>query len=349
MGLLFGTVVAKLRGLCFPTLNNLAFLGSRFDCDSSRTSSSSDTLSPVFGPSFSFSVTLNFTCAPIELRICLTSADEDILVQQAFISTGNGSTNANTSSLQSQPDLSPFQSQEILHISEDDHSFCQGEWASINSDMGRLCKKRKYSAGCASVFSPTPSSCYSSVFGFATLFQVGSPDAFNANNPLGDSLSIWSGNKLLWDYVIGYAPVICNNTGTISTRSLCSSGNPANDNVAGHSTIPLFPTPIFGAYFSFSFNFTSRCSTSPIELRLCLDESSSNEDIFVSNTSIFLSPSTREVFSINSGNPGNVLVCIASNGQWNTTNINNVTYCKKASSAGGCASIFSPMSCFNRV
>ena len=57
---------------------------------------------------------------------------------------------------------------------------------------------------CVSISTPLPAACFTSVQRFLTLYPYLSVDGFSGSalQPLGDSVSIWSNNTVIWDYVV---------------------------------------------------------------------------------------------------------------------------------------------------
>ena len=105
---------------------------------------------------------------------------------------------------------------QLLRITNNDTSACTGAWAdeSISglnwSEPTRLCRRSNgnltavnYTAAnptgsCATIVTPSPTSCYSSVQGYLTLYSKGNPDGFRTSESgVGDSVSIWSNGTLL--------------------------------------------------------------------------------------------------------------------------------------------------------
>ena len=93
----------------------------------------------------------------------------------------------------------------LLQITTTDRSACTGNWTTLPILGATFCAKTSGDAGCHSIYTASALP-YNRVRGFFTLYQYGTPDAFHpyyANSLLGDSLSVWAGDVLLWDYVVG--------------------------------------------------------------------------------------------------------------------------------------------------
>jgi hypothetical protein len=149
-------------------------------------------------------------------------------------------------------------------------------------------------SGCGSILVAVPAgTVYSRVEGWVTLYQKGSPDAFGPDSfpTLGDSLTIWSGSTLLWDYAVGWGrspPDTCPANGGPQPSALlngiwsCATGNPTNS----ISLTAFYNVPLFGPSQAFDRDLLAATSA-PIELRFCLDESrSNNEEIYLHSASI---------------------------------------------------------------
>ncbi len=173
-------------------------------------------------------------------------------------------------------------------------------WTGETVSVGTLCRRTVQSTGgCGSIFL-NPGRTYSSVDGWVTLYQYGSSDAFgSAGYPTyGDSLTIWSGSTFLWDFVAGHS---FDASSTYRELNCPANGGPNPPSTIGRywscasgaSTAPLppygifYPTPLFGPTMPFSRTITP--TSSPLELRICLDEGHANEDIYVGNFSLTVS------------------------------------------------------------
>jgi hypothetical protein len=188
---------------------------------------------------------------------------------------------------------------QVVSISPSGLSVCvnsTGNWTTqrfTNPNM-TLCRKVADS-GCGSIFVAVPNrTVYSRVEGWVTLYQLGNPDAFSAtfaSSTLGDSLTIWSGPTMLWDYAVGAWSTACPAVGGAQpSASLggywsCGTGNPQ---LPGPSAPVIYDVPIFGASHAFSRTLATS-TTAPIELRFCLDEGrSTNEEIYLHSASIWV-------------------------------------------------------------
>ena len=121
---------------------------------------------------------------------------------------------------------------------------------------------------------------YAYVRGYVTLYQFGTTDAFNAEFcyiPDGDSLTIWSGTNIIWDFTVAYTSNPLNTLDTrcpsqggplpnpdwgLGSRWSCASGNNDLASSSWNGTSYLFPTAPFGP--SQSFNVTLPISTASI-------------------------------------------------------------------------------------
>jgi hypothetical protein len=185
---------------------------------------------------------------------------------------------------------------EVFSITRQNHLRCAGGWTTEAISGITYCRKATSASGCYSVFSSVPPSCYTRVSGFTTLYQWGTTDAFHAVNgvhAVGDSLTIWAGSNLLWDYAVGWSmqaspgscPPSTIPSPLVQSKYNCSSSCRSFYTGYCHGNPPKFiSTPLFGPSVPFSAVLPSTCS--PIELRLCLSEDATNENIFVGTTSI---------------------------------------------------------------
>jgi hypothetical protein len=194
----------------------------------------------------------------------------------------------------------------VVSIGLSDLSLCRGGWTTqfIPSFGLTLCRKVADS-GCGSIFVAVPAgTVYSRVEGWVTLYQQGTPNAFSSNSfqAVGDSLSIWSGSTLLWDYAVGlsrsramadrdFQEYTCPASGgKQASASLngfwsCDSGNTANT----ISNDDFYNLPLFGP--AQIFRRTLAASTSaPIELRFCLNQGRNDEEIYLQSASISVRP-----------------------------------------------------------
>jgi hypothetical protein len=194
-----------------------------------------------------------------------------------------------------QATLASLRPTQVVSISPSDLSLCTGGWTTQSiPDFGLTLCRKVADSGCGSIFVAVPAgTVYSRVEGWVTLYQQGSTDAFGLPSfpMLGDSLTIWSGSTLLWDYAVGVFrssdPNSCPaNGGPQPSASLngfwsCATGNPTG---IGSQTA-FFNVPVFGPSQAFSRSLPAATSA-PIELRLCLNEPRSNEEIYLHSASI---------------------------------------------------------------
>jgi hypothetical protein len=149
-------------------------------------------------------------------------------------------------------------------------------------------------SGCGSIFVAVPvGTVYSRVEGWVTLYQYGVPDGFHAFGypTVGDSLSIWSGSTLVWDYAVGISrsssmadsraqDSTCPATdGSLPSTSLdnfwsCNAGNTGN----AFSYTTFYNEPLFGPSQAFTRHLAASTSA-PIELRFCLNELRSTDEV----------------------------------------------------------------------
>jgi hypothetical protein len=196
-----------------------------------------------------------------------------------------------------QATLASVRPTQVVSISPSNLSLCTGNWTTQSipgPDFGLTLCRKVADSGCGSIFVAVPAgTVYSRVEGWVTLYQQGSPDAFGFPSfpMLGDSLTIWSGSTLLWDYAVGIfrssnpnsCPADGGNQAPASLNGLwsCATGNP--------TTIwspTFYNVPLFGPSQAFARNLPATTSA-PIELRFCLDEPrSNNEEIYLHSASI---------------------------------------------------------------
>jgi hypothetical protein len=193
----------------------------------------------------------------------------------------------------------------LIQISSTNTSLCTGAWTSTTSGGKKFCKKSLSAAGCSSIFSPVPSTCYRHVEGSVALYLKGTPDGFHPSlgyPQLGDSLSIWAGTTLVWDYAVSAnCPSCCSPVSnallTLNDRYYCS-----NISSTGNTFISsaLFSTVSFRAAVDYS------CSS--IELRICRGvETATNEDVYVSAANISITPIAIDTMIFNLTNASLVL------------------------------------------
>jgi len=178
-----------------------------------------------------------------------------------------------------------------------------------------LCKRAVTGPGCGSIFIPT-NGTYTKVKGYVTMYQFGTPDAFNAGGAnvypyTLDGLSIWSGTDLIWAYGVTYwnpnpingpqyAPAYyCPQDGGTKPgwtgyngKWACASGNPGVENLQSEGGMVFFNTPLFGERSPIggyvaglmdlpALHNTAVTRTADIEIRMCVDQSYDNEDVFL--------------------------------------------------------------------
>ncbi len=169
-------------------------------------------------------------------------------------------------------------------------------WTAETMSVGTLCRRTVQSTGgCGSIFL-NPGRTYSSVGGWVTLYQYGSPDGFGGDPTYGDSLTIWSGSTFLWDFGVGYSLDSSSagrefncpaKSGTNPSSAISSYWSCASGASTASSFGVFYPTPLFGP--AMPFNRTIVPTSSPLELRICLDEVHANEDIYIGDFSITVS------------------------------------------------------------
>lgn len=169
----------------------------------------------------------------------------------------------------------------LFNITTLDHSQCTGNWTTEVVQGMELCR-RSSPIGCGSIFA-FPSQPYVNVSGWVTLFQSGTCDAFSGMEGgtlgIGDSLSVWSGTNLVWDFVVGMSTSLSSAYG--SSRCPALGGMPApaelggnwdcqSGNVKAIDYYSFYPTAIFGPSRPFRRSLP-QATSDPIELRICLN------------------------------------------------------------------------------
>ncbi len=188
-----------------------------------------------------------------------------------------------------------------------DPLLCTGSstgWVRDTMPVGALCRRTNTSAnGCGSIFLD-PGRPYSSVSAWVTLYQFGTPDAFSIDSGTngaylfaGDSLTIWAGPALVWDYAVGYSQdqsssesivYNCPADGGSSPPSALGSNWACATGASGLPSVHTFySTPLFGPTKRFTRTITP--TSSPLELRICLNQEHNNEDIYVGDFSLTVS------------------------------------------------------------
>ena len=190
---------------------------------------------------------------------------------------------------------------------------CPSGFRLYNQNGVRACGRPVTSGGsCLSVHFPSYSISYSQVCGHVYGYQKGSPDAFktgssNINNIYVDGISITSGNprKHLWSYVAGVHENFISGDGNydcpcstgsiqqspsaVGSNYFCESGSPgqvnlntfySNDRLWDGEQCGVIERGCCRASGLPWFHKTLPSPTSDyIELRLCCDEGTSNEDV----------------------------------------------------------------------
>jgi hypothetical protein len=189
--------------------------------------------------------------------------------------------------------LASLRPTQVVSISPSNLSLCRGGWTTENMIGQNLTLCRKVAdSGCGSIFVAVPAgTVYSRVEGWVTLYQRASPDAFgpSAFSTFGDSLTIWSGSTLLWDYAVGFGHGSTNSCpasgGTQPSASLNGFWSCATGTDFPFQTV--FNVPLFGLSQAFARNLPAATSA-PIELRFCLNEPRVNEEIYLHSASIWV-------------------------------------------------------------
>ena len=149
--------------------------------------------------------------------------------------------------------------------------------------------------GCYSFFLPANGS-YTQVQGWLTVFSGGTPAAFSPGSSfpgVGDSVSVWSNSILLWAFVVGTSGVFgCPNSNNGGPPYLMLIGQSnwycaAPITNSGGATGSIYPTPLFGPAMPF-ISLLPAPSTSPVEVRICLNQSAANENLYVSAGQMFV-------------------------------------------------------------
>jgi hypothetical protein len=191
----------------------------------------------------------------------------------------------------------------VLSISPSNLSLCAGGWTTQKfSDLNMTLCRKVADSGCGSIFVAVPAgTVYSRVEGWVTLYQYGAPDAFHTFGfpVLGDSLTIWSGSTLLWDYAVGISgssamtdsraqastcPATSGAPPSASLNSFwsCDAGNTGN----AFSYTTFYVKPLFGPSWAFA-RYLAASTSAAIELRFCLNElRSTDEEIYLHSASV---------------------------------------------------------------
>eukprot|EP00053_Salpingoeca_punica_P010204 m.91902 g.91902 ORF g.91902 m.91902 type:complete len:748 (-) comp15315_c1_seq1:13-2256(-) len=184
----------------------------------------------------------------------------------------------------------------LFNITALDHSQCTGNWTTEVVQGMELCR-RSSPIGCGSIFG-FPSQPYVNVSGWVTLFQSGTCDAFSGMEGgtlgIGDSLSVWSGTNLVWDFVVGMSTSLSSAYGSGRCPALGGMPAPAelggnwdcqSGNVKAIDYYSFYPTAIFGPGRPFRRSLP-QATSDPIELRICLNLDYQDENIYLSNAFI---------------------------------------------------------------
>jgi hypothetical protein len=179
---------------------------------------------------------------------------------------------------------------QVVSISPSSLSLCTGNWTAETITGQNMTLRWPTLAAAASLWRCLP--------GRSTrASRAGSPSTRRAHLMrlvpalhliFGDSLTIWSGSTLLWDYAVtgGLSPPdTCPASGGPQPSALlngfwsCATGN-------SFSLTAFYNVPLFGPSQGFVRNLPAATSA-PIELRFCLDQPRSNdEEIYLHSASI---------------------------------------------------------------
>ena len=176
----------------------------------------------------------------------------------------------------------------------------------------RVCGRPVTNSGsCVSVQFPSNGISYSQICGRVTGYQYHSPDAAvrsNINSYYVDGVSITRGSprQHVWTFINGWSdsyninPCNCNQQpqAFIGNNYFCESGNPTNDANQFFTSDPLWDGQGCGSLESsccivpgipwFHRDYGSTTTTDYIELRVCGDEGTSNEDSPVGYYEIYI-------------------------------------------------------------
>ena len=178
---------------------------------------------------------------------------------------------------------------------------CPSGFRLYQSGGVRACGRTNSGAGCVSVQFPSNGISYSQICGRVTGYQYQSPDATvsgNINSHYVDGVSITRGSprQHVWTFINGwsdsydYAHCNCNQQpqAFIGYNYFCESGNPNNTANQFFTSDPLWDGQNCGSFEStccsatgipwFHRNYGSTTTTDYIELRVCGNEGTSNED-----------------------------------------------------------------------
>ena len=188
---------------------------------------------------------------------------------------------------------------------------CPSGFRLYQSGGVRACGRTNSGAGCVSVQFPSNGISYSQICGRVTGYQYRSPDATvsgNINSYYVDGVSITRGSprQHVWTFINGWsdsydiAHCNCNQQpqAFIGNKYFCESGNPTNNANQFFIADPLWDGQNCGSYEStccsatgipwFHRDYGSTTTTDYIELRVCGNEGTSNEDSPVGYYEIYI-------------------------------------------------------------
>ena len=194
---------------------------------------------------------------------------------------------------------------------------CPDNWKMSESGSLRMCGKKTDGQSCDSVVISTHGQSYQSVRGRFRAYQFGTPDAFNVKSTdiedaYVDGISITHGQnprQHVFTLAVGVVPYhaegdrkfyTCPNTGYgkpqptfVADKYFCSSGASSPDIGAGTllSDTPLWTDGVncdeCMCPRTFCVNLPEK-TTDDLELRICTDESLTNEDIRTEMIDLFI-------------------------------------------------------------
>ena len=188
---------------------------------------------------------------------------------------------------------------------------CPSGFRLYQSGGVRACGRTNSGAGCVSVQFPSNGISYSQICGRVAGYQYHSPDAAvrrDINSYYVDGVSITRGSprQHVWTFINGFSDSYninncnCNQQpqAFIGNNYFCESGNPTNDANQFFTADPLWDGQNCGSYEStccsatgipwFHRDYGSTTTTDYIELRVCGDEGTSNEDSPVGYYEIYI-------------------------------------------------------------
>ncbi len=217
----------------------------------------------------------------IELRICL---DEARTNEEAYI--GASFVNVFTP-----PNALPWRT--MFAVTPSNLAACNAYQWNTDSSLGfNACRRTDAGGRCSSLFIPVTGGPYTQVTGTFTLYQFGSTDGFNGGSTYGDSMSIWSGSTFLWTYAVGVSTGGMNagsncpnsNLGVFPSSTLDGKWSCQSGNTGTTWTTVLYNNPLFGS--SEPFYAEVPATQAELELRFCLNEARSNEDILLTQATV---------------------------------------------------------------